>query len=90
MENDTREPTPEQLEQREEWKEREQLEKAQQTSKPAPQRQLDNSRFLARPWINLPEVNEAPAKDRVRVMTWNVCPTVSGCYQPKLNIGFSC
>lgn len=77
------EPTPEEVAQSEKRKERKQrkgrkkLEQEAQQNNPPPPRP-DNSNFLARPWIKLPEVNEALIQSRVRVMTWNVCPIMSG------------
>ncbi|KAF9650046.1 Endonuclease/exonuclease/phosphatase [Thelephora ganbajun] len=68
MDNEAHGPTPEELAQSEKQKERREALR----NKPPPPPQSDNSRFLARPWINLPEVNETLIQHRVRVMTWNV------------------
>ena len=74
-----RELTPEQLAVSQKRKERREQKKhkkeAQEKHQSAPQQQP--VRFLVRSWINLPEVDEALTKDRVRVMTWNVRPIVS-------------
>lgn len=81
MENETQELAPEQLAQsgtRKEWRERKKLKQQALRDKPPPPPQPDNSRFLARPWISLPAVNEALVQHRVRVMTWNVCAVVFG------------
>jgi len=94
MEGEAREPTPERLVVSEERKERRERKKLKQQAKvkpqPAPEQQLGNSAFLVRPWINLPEVDVALVKGRVRVMTWNVCPISSGRFQSKFNLRSSC
>ena len=94
MEDETREPSPEQLAVSDKRKERKERKKLKQQAKVKPQsvpeQQLGNSAFLVRPWINLPEVDEALIKSRVRVMTWNVCPISSGRSQSKLNSRSSC
>lgn len=77
MDTDTGTPelTPEELaqaERRNQRRERKKLKQDALRSKPAPPPQPDNSRFLVRPWIKLPEVNGAPIQHRVRVMTWNL------------------
>ena len=82
MDDKPPEPTPEQLALSEKQRERNERKKLKQRSKvkpkPAPQQPLENSRFLARPWISLPEVEGVLAKGRVRVMTWNVRPPFQG------------
>lgn len=87
MDDKTQELAPERFavsEKRKERREQKKLKKqAQENSQPAMQQP---ARFLVRPWINLPEVDEALTKDRVRVMTWNVCPIVSRRSQSKLNL----
>ena len=94
MDDKARELTPEEFalsEKRRERKERkEQREQAPKNHKPAPQQQPGNSRFLARPWIKLPEANEVSTEDRVRVMTWNVRFIASRHSQLKLNLRSSC
>ena len=94
MENETHELTPEQpavSEKRKERRDRRERKKQPKANpQPAPPQQQDKGRFLARPWINLPEADEVLTKDRVRVMTWNVCPIVSGRSQSKLNLRSSC
>jgi len=76
MDNEAQELTPEELAQSEKRKERKEQKKFKQKAlrnkRPPPPPQPDNSRFLARPWINLPEVNETRTQHRVRVLTWNV------------------
>ena len=81
MDNETQELTPDELaqsEKRKEQNERKQLKKQALRDKPpksGSNRFLNrnrNSRFLARPWITLPEVDETLTQHRVRVMTWNV------------------
>lgn len=86
MDNETQELTKElaQSEKRKQWRERKKLK--QQTLRDKPPPPPDNSRFLARPWINLPAVDKVPAQHRVRVMTWNVCTIFSGRPQSKLNL----
>ena len=94
MDDKTRESTPERLAVSEKRKDRRDRKKvkqqAQANPQPAPQQQPNNGRFLARPWINLPEIDEALVKDRVWVMSWNVCPIVPGRYLSKLSLGSSC
>lgn len=87
MDNETQESIPEKLAQSERRRgqgRRKKLKQQALQDKPPPPPQPDNSRFLARPWINLPAVNEALVQHRVRVMTWNVCPIASGCSELKL------
>jgi hypothetical protein len=86
MDTGTPKSTPEEVAQsetrkdRKERKERKERKKlgheAKRNNPPPPQ--SDNSSFLARPWIKLPEVSETLIQYRVRVMTWNVCPILSG------------
>jgi hypothetical protein len=80
MDNETQELTPEEparSEKRKGQSGRKKLKQQALRDKPPPL-QPENSRFLARPWINLPPVNDAPAQHRVRVMTWNVCAVFLG------------
>ena len=80
MDNRTQELSKEDLaqsEKRKERKERKKLKKEATRNKPPLPPHLDNSRFLARPWIALPEVNETLVQHKARVMTWNVRTTAS-------------
>jgi len=77
MDTETPQSTPEEVGQagkRQGRRERKKLKHEAQRNKPAPP--PENSRFLARPWIKLPEINDAHIQHKVRVMTWNVCPAV--------------
>jgi len=90
MDNETQESIPEKLAQTERRKgqgRRKKLKQQALQDKPPPPPQPDNSHFLARPWINLPTVNEALVQHRVRVMTWNVRPIASGRSESKLILG---
>lgn len=74
MDTDTPELTPEglaQSEKRKERRERKKLKYEAKRNKPPPPPPA-NTRFLARPWIKLPEVDETQIQCRVRVMTWNL------------------
>ncbi|KAF9787345.1 Endonuclease/exonuclease/phosphatase [Thelephora terrestris] len=74
MDSGAHETTPEELTQPEKRKTRGERKKPKHEAqlKEPTSPQPDNSYFLTRPWINLPEVNEAPIKHRARVMTWNL------------------
>jgi hypothetical protein len=88
MDSGAHETTPEdpaQSEKRKTRRERKKPKHEAQLNEPTSP-QPDNSYFLTRPWINLPEVNEAPIKHRARVMTWNVCPIIARHHGPNLNL----
>jgi hypothetical protein len=91
MDTATPELTPEAVSQSEKRRERKKLKhEAKRSDQPAPP-QPDNSRFLARSWIKLPEVNDNLIQRRARVMTWNVCPTVLVLtFRSELNMKSSC
>lgn len=70
MATKTPESTPEAVAQSKKRRERKKLGHEVQRNDPPPR--PNNSSFLARPWIELPEANETLIQHRVRVMTWNV------------------